>query len=1098
MDEAARHNGPVPALRSKVLGNVVHRRQVKPRAVLLIASLGIFMSFLDATIVTIAMPNIVRSFPDAGLGGLSWVLNAYNIVFAAFLVAAGRAADLLGRKRTFEFGLLVFTAASAACALAPTAELLVAARVAQGIGAAIIVPASLALVMHAFPARERPNAVALWAATAALAAGLGPSAGGVLVYAAGWRAAFLVNIPIGLAAIVLARRTLVESRAPGTRTLPDLGGALLLAGAVGALVFGVVKGPDWGWDNGRVIGAGILAAALAILFVRRSARHSAPLLDGALLRIRSLSVANGLMVLAAAAYFGVILNNVLFLTTVWGWSILQAGLAMTPGPIAAAIVAGLVGPLVGRIDARLLIFVGGAVWAAGIAGYLVLTGPEPDFVGAWLPATIVAGIGAGISFPTISAVAVAAAPGDRFATATAITGVARQLGAAIGVAVLIAVIGAPATALKDFQRGWVLAICIFLALALCALALGRVAPDEADDAEAVAEPSDPRRYGDAREIVGRSRASGRELRMLPGFEDDRSMAGVLSAVPMLAGAQPDALERLAATATVLRVRGGDVIFYDGDEGDWLFVVVTGRLEAVVVRDGAEELVRVLHPGDVVGELAVLASEPRSATVRARRDTTLVQLGGEDFRALLTATPGLALSVTGVLARQLRSSSPAVPLDDSPPVTLAVVPLTAETGAVAPRFAHDLTEALARHGRSALITASIASGGGTPLEIVDAHERDHDHVVLLAEMPSGRDAWTQLCLRHADRVLALTSGGPVPNWVFWHPQLRSSDLVFVDRADGMGVHEWTKALVPKRRFRVEDGTGWRAGVEAAARRLAGRSTGVVLSGGGARGFAHIGVLEELMAAGVTIDRVGGVSCGAWIGAMFALGMDPDEIDARCYEDWVRRNPLTDYTFPRTAMIRGERVRAVFERNLPGLIEELPRDYFCVSCDLVSGELIVHREGPLDVAAGASQCLPGLAPPVALDGRLLIDGGVLNNLPVDVMAATREGPVIAVDVTTRYRPPTSDGQRRRRGSNSNGQWDNHTPRPSVLETISRALVLGSVDTEQAAREHADIVIQPVEPDVGMLEWHQLDRVRERGRRAAREVLASHRRGAARSVK
>ena len=1054
---------------------------------LLIASLGIFMAFLDATIVTIAMPDIIRSFPDAGIGGLSWVLNAYNIVFAAFLVAAGRAADLLGRKRMFEFGLLVFTAASAACALAPTAELLIAARIAQAIGAAVLVPASLALVMHAFPARERPHAVALWAATAALAAGLGPSAGGVLVYAAGWRAAFLVNIPIGVAAIVLARRTLVESRAPGTRTLPDLGGAMLLAGAVGALVFGVVKGPDWGWDDGRVIGAGIFGAALATLFVRRSARHPAPLLDGALLRIRSLSVANGLMVLAAAAYFGVILNNVLFLTTVWGWSILQAGLAMTPGPIVAAIVAGPAGRLMGRVDARLLLFVGGVVWAAGVAGYLLLAGLEPDFLGGWLPATIVAGVGAGISFPTISAVAVAAAPGERFATATAITGVARQIGAAIGVAVLIAVIGAPATALEDFQRGWVLASCIFLALALCALGLGELARDEDDDAEAVPGPSDPGRYADAREIVGRSRASSRERLMLPGFEGNRSMAGILSAVPMLAGAQPDALERLAATATVLRVRGGDVVFYDGENGDCLFVVVTGRLEAVVMRDGAQELITVLYPGDVVGELAVLASEPRSATVRARRDTTLVQLGGEDFRALLTATPGLALSVAGVLARQLRGSRPAVPLHDSPPVTLAVVPLTAETGAVAPRFAHDLRDALAYQGRAALITDPIADGGA-PLEIVDAHERDHDHVVLLADVPSSRDDWTQLCLRHADRVLALTSGGPVPNWVFWHPQLRSCDLVFVDRGDGMGVYEWTKALVPKRRFRVEDGTGWRAGIEAATRRLAGRSTGVVLSGGGARGFAHIGVLEELLAAGVRIDRVGGVSCGAWIGAMFALGMDPEEIDARCYEDWVRRNPLTDYTFPRTAMIRGQRVRAVFERNLPGLIEELPRDYFCVSCDLVSGELIVHREGPLGVAAAASQCLPGLAPPVALDGRLLIDGGVLNNLPVDVMAATREGPVIAVDVTTRYRPPTSDGQRRRRGSNANGMWDNHTPRPSVLETISRALVLGSVDTEQAALEHADIVIQPVEPDVGMLEWHQLDRVRERGRRAAREALAS----------
>jgi NTE family protein len=891
-----------------------------------------------------------------------------------------------------------------------------------------------------------------------------------------------VNIPIGLAAIVLARRTLVESRAPGKRTLPDVGGALLLAGAVGALVLGVVKGPEWGWDDQRVIGAGVAAAALATLFARRSARHPAPLLDGALLRIRSLSVANGLMVLAAAAYFGVILNNVLFLTTVWGWSVLEAGLAMTPGPIVAAAVAGPVGRLAARVDARLLVFVGGAFWAAGIGGYLLLAGTEPDFFGGWLPATIVAGIGAGISFPTISGVAVAAAPGERFATATAITGVARQVGAAIGVAVLIAVIGVPATSLGDFERGWVLATGIFLALAFCAPALGRVPRDAAGDALAGPGPPDPGRYADAPGIAARSRATRREQRMLPGIDGDGSIAGFLSAVPMLAGAPPDALERLAATATVVRVRGGDAVFYEGDKGDCLFVVAAGRLEAVAPRDGVEELVTVLHPGDVLGELAVLTSEPRAATVRARRDTTLVRLGGDDFRALLTGTPELALAVTGVLARQVRDSRPAVPRDDSPAVTVAVVPLTAETGAVAPRFAHDLTDALAGDRRASLIA------GATPLEIVDAHERDHDHVVLLGELPSSRDAWTELCLRQADRVLALTSGGPVPNWVFWHPQLRSCDLVFVDRGDGTGVRDWTNALTPKRRFRVEDGPGWRAGVEAAARRLAGRSIGVVLSGGGARGFAHIGVLEELSAAGVAIDRVGGVSCGAWIGAMFALGMDPDEIDARCYEDWVRRNPLSDYTFPRTAMIRGQRVRAVFERNLPGLIEELPRDYFCVSSDLVSGELIVHREGLLVVAAGASQCLPGLAPPVALDGRLLVDGGVLNNLPVDVMAATGEGPVIAVDVTTRYRPPTSEGHRRRAGSSANGIWDNHTPRPTVLETISRSLVLGSVDTEQAAREHADIVIQPVEPDVGMLEWHQLDRVRERGRQAAREVLSS----------
>ena len=165
--------------------------------------------------------------------------------------------------------------------------------------------------------------------------------------------------------------------------------------------------------------------------------------------------------------------------------------------------------------------------------------------------------------------------------------------------------------------------------------------------------------------------------MLPSVDGDRSIEEFLSAVPMLAGAPPDALQRLAATATILRVRGGDAIFHKGDTGDCLFVVAAGRLEAVIPGDGAEDLVRVLYPGDVLGELAVLTREPRSATVRARRDTTLVRLGADDFHALLTATPELALAVTGMLARQLRDSRPAVRRDDSPAVTFAVVPLTAE-------------------------------------------------------------------------------------------------------------------------------------------------------------------------------------------------------------------------------------------------------------------------------------------------------------------------------------------------------------------------------------------------------------------------------------
>ena len=203
----------------------VTRRSVTPRQVLGVASLGAVLAFVDATIVNVAFPDIAEDFEGTSLATISWVLNAYNIVFAAFLVAAGRVADLLGRKRLFEWGIVIFTLASVLCAVAPSVGTLVAARVLQALGAAIVVPASLALVLEAFPERERAHGVALWSAVAALAAGLGPRLGGVLVQAGGWRLAFLVNLPIGIVALMLSKRALVESRAPGRRTVPDLFGA---------------------------------------------------------------------------------------------------------------------------------------------------------------------------------------------------------------------------------------------------------------------------------------------------------------------------------------------------------------------------------------------------------------------------------------------------------------------------------------------------------------------------------------------------------------------------------------------------------------------------------------------------------------------------------------------------------------------------------------------------------------------------------------------------------------------------------------------------------------------------------------------------------
>jgi NTE family protein len=247
--------------------------RVAPTRVLLVACFGAFLAFLDATIVNVAFPSIRESFPEASISALSWVLNAYNIVFAAFLVVCGRLTDLIGRRRAYVGGIALFTLASLWCAAAPTLELLVAGRVLQALGAAMLVPASLAIVIEAFTSDRRAHAIGLWGATAAVAAGLGPPMGGALVELGGWRWAFLINLPFGVLAIVATRRTVVESRAPGRRVMPDIPGALLLAGALALLNLGIIKGNDWGWSSPRVLGSFLLAGLLSAAFVRSSLRH---------------------------------------------------------------------------------------------------------------------------------------------------------------------------------------------------------------------------------------------------------------------------------------------------------------------------------------------------------------------------------------------------------------------------------------------------------------------------------------------------------------------------------------------------------------------------------------------------------------------------------------------------------------------------------------------------------------------------------------------------------------------------------------------------------------------------------------------------------
>ena len=377
--------------------------------VLLVVTAGAFLANLDLFIVNVAFPAISADFAGADLSDLSWVLNAYAIVFAALLVPAGRLADLVGRRRVFLGGLGLFLIASAACGIAPGPWALVAARVVQAVGAALMIPTSLALLLPEFPPHRRAAAVGLWTAGAAVAATVGPTVGGLLVEAS-WRWVFLINLPLGGLTLLAGARILRESRDPSRGRLPDILGAVLLCAGVGALALGIVKGEDWGWTSPRFVGAEAIAFASLLAVALRSVRHPAPIVEPALLRPRATRAANASVFLFSMAFFPLLLASVLFLTEIWGYSALRAGLAIAPGPLMVALLSWPAGTLAGRRGARRLVLPGVALFATGCAWWVWHASARPDYLVNMLPSTLLVGAGVALTFPTLAGTAVSALP----------------------------------------------------------------------------------------------------------------------------------------------------------------------------------------------------------------------------------------------------------------------------------------------------------------------------------------------------------------------------------------------------------------------------------------------------------------------------------------------------------------------------------------------------------------------------------------------------------------------------------------------------------------------------------------------------------------
>ncbi|WP_249374672.1 MFS transporter [Streptomyces sp. I05A-00742] len=454
------HPGPHPEPRP------ASRPDPRRWLVLAVASAAQFLAVLDVSAINVAFPVIGEDFSSASAAGLSWVLNAYTIVLAALLIPAGRLADVLGRRRAFLLGLILFGLASVGCGLAPGLGWLVAARVAQGIGAAVLVPTSLSLALPAFPAAERATAVGAWTAISALAASAGPVIGGLLA-ASDWRWVFLINVPVVLAALVAGVR-LLPRPVPAGRQGWDPPGTVLVFVAVGALTTAVVEAGDWGRSSPATLGvlaAGIVAAVLGVRHVRRVPE---PVVDPALFRTRGFTAATLGLFSYFLAYSAMLLAASVLCSDVWGWSVQRSGLALAPWPGTVLVISALSGRVVGAMGERGAATLGAVCFTAAPLWWLTAVHGAPHYAAALLPGLILAGIGTALCQSVMFAAA-GRLPEHRMSLGSGVLMVSRQGATALGVAVLVALGGgAHRLGLGTLRAGWwFAAVTAALALVAC-------------------------------------------------------------------------------------------------------------------------------------------------------------------------------------------------------------------------------------------------------------------------------------------------------------------------------------------------------------------------------------------------------------------------------------------------------------------------------------------------------------------------------------------------------------------------------------------------------------------------------------------------------
>lgn len=576
---------------------------------------------------------------------------------------------------------------------------------------------------------------------------------------------------------------------------------------------------------------------------------------------------------------------------------------------------------------------------------------------------------------------------------------------------------------------------------------------------------------------------------------------VLSQTKLFSCIPPEAMTELAARARIVEIKSGGTLFESGAPSDGLYVVVTGRLR-VILPDGATagEIVRY----EPIGEIGLLSGEPRSATLYAIRDSILLKFDRDELMTFAMLHPAALVEMTRVMVTRLRQNQRAKMLETTRNVhNFAIIPAADSVDAQA--FARTFADALAAHDNTCVVNENFVDaqlGPGTAkkhftdgdinarvMTLLSAIEDEHRYLVYDAGREAG--AWARRCMRQADRVIVVANNASLPLATPMLESLRTSgirapiDLVLL-RPEGAAagdVQAWRERVGATAHYfvRPQHQGDWASLV----RQLTGRGIGLVLGGGGSRGFAHIGLLRALQELRIPVDLVGGSSMGAFLSALVASGYDANEMTHITRETFVRHNYLNDYMIPTIALIRGrkfvQRLKQIFEDRQ---IEQLRMPFFCVSTNITRGAAVVHDRGPLYLWLAASMSVPGVAPPIAYKEELLVDGAVINSLPTDVMQNLRRGPIIASDVSTEgyLRAPGIEGP------DPEGllRWTSPGERPTLFSILFRTASMTSESGVIARAARADLYLRMPVNGIALFDWKKIDEVIERGYRHALEKL------------